>query len=153
MTAPATGSPPPPAPTPASTTWRWNAASLVAATVPLLLAWRLPLTTNVTTDSSGVTTETTRSLLAAEGPWLLAVLAVPVAVAAVPLMARHHPRAQQARIGAVIGLGVCVVLGAMTMGVTCIPALALAVVAASRGRRQIDQTRAVSPRPRPRTPA
>ena len=120
---------------PRSTGGRWSLAALIATLIPLALVVWLPVTSEVSVDSSGLTTETQRTLLASEGASVLGVLAVPVLVAAIPLAASGTRRSRQARIGAAIALGLCVVLGAMTVGVAYVPATMLAIVAASRDQR------------------
>lgn len=127
----------------------WSVAAFVATVLPLGLAAWLPVASEVTTDSSGVTVETRRTLLAGEGSSILVVLAVPALVAAVPLIACRTSRAQTARIAAAVALGLCAVLGAMSVGVAYLPAVALAITAAARGR----QSRTVGqPLPPPATP-
>lgn len=127
----------------------WSVAAFVATVLPLGLAAWLPVASEVTTDSSGVTVEARRTLLAGEGSSILFVLAVPALVAAVPLITCRTGRAQTARITAAVTLGVCVALGAMTVGVAYLPAAALALVAAVRGRQDPAPT---PPPPPPLTP-
>lgn len=127
----------------------WSVAAFVATLLPVGLAAWLPVVSEVTTDSSGVTVETRRSLVAGEGSSILFVLAVPALLAAAPLIVCRTRRAQTARIAAAIALGLCAVLGAMTVGVAYLPAIALALVAAARDRQDRSP---IPPPPPPFTP-
>ena len=121
---------------------RWSLAALIATVMPLALAMWLPLVSEVVPDGTGATTETQRTLVASEGPSVLGLLAVPVLVAAIPVLARRTRRAREARIGTAVALLVCAALGAMTVGVAYLPAVALAIVAAARSQRLV-----ITPKP------
>lgn len=114
----------------------WSVGAFLATLVPLALAIWVPLGSEVTVDSSGVTSETQRTLLASEGPSILAVLAVPALVAAAPLMAGRHRRIRDIRIAVAIGLLVCAALGALSVGPAYLPAVGLSVAAAALSRQE-----------------
>jgi hypothetical protein len=115
---------------------RWSVVALVLAALPIVAAW-LPLTTETTTDSSGTTTTSNPSLIASEGTSVLIVLVVPAIIALVPVLLRHRPAAQPARIAAAVLMGIGVFLALMSVGIFYVPALVALIVAAATGGRRV----------------
>jgi hypothetical protein len=122
---------------------RWNLVALALTIIPIGLAV-LPIGSQTETSSSGAsggpdgtvssidtTTVSHPSLLTAEGPSVLLVLAVPVAITTVPLLWRQ--RRGQVGIGAAVALGLFVILGILTIGLFYLPALVALVVSTAAG--------------------
>ncbi len=81
---------------------------------------------------ASIVEETTsrHSLLSSEGPRVLAIVATPVLVTAVPLVAGSSVAARRVRIASTFLLGVLVILGAASIGLAFVPAL-FTMIAAS----------------------
>lgn len=88
----------------------------------------LPTVTSTTTDSSGVVTTSHTSLVGNEGAGVLVVLVIPLLVVGAPLLLRRPSGVRVARQVVVGLLSVMVVLGALSIGVFFLPALALMVI-------------------------
>ncbi len=112
------------------------------ATLPMALAW-LPLGLEETATSDGAASSHLVSLVAVEGAGVLLVFLVPAVIAALPLLF-PEPLAHKVRVGSAVGLGIGVLLGAMTIGIFYLPALGLLIAAAVVGRPPAP--------PRPATP-
>src|SRR5690349_11582117 len=119
------------------------AALLVTAAVSLLLLL-LPLATTSSEQSSapssgsaatqqGETTSGSESLLAQNGPWLIAVLAVPVLIAALPLLAGRR-RQRAAGWGAAALLGIGALVSILSVGLAYLPSVVLLAIGALRSR-------------------
>jgi hypothetical protein len=115
---------------------RWSFVALVLSILPVAVAW-LPLATETTTDSSGITTTSHPSLIDNEGRSVLLVLLVPVVIAVIPVLLRHRPVAQAARTAAVVLMGIGVLLALLSIGIFYVPALVALGVAAATGRRRV----------------
>lgn len=100
---------------------------LVLAAAAALLV--LPMYESVTTGSDGSEVDSTQTLLEVNGPWLLVLLAIPVALAAMPLFAYGRIWAVLSIVSACL-LWACVILGGLTIGVFFVPGALLAVIAA-----------------------
>lgn len=106
---------------------QWVALGLaLAASVYLLV---VPVYEGAVSDESGATLRTSETLLSVNGPWALVVLAVPPAIAALPLFARGRAW-QPLSVVACVLLGAGVLVGILTIGVFFLPALVVEVVAA-----------------------
>lgn len=107
---------------------RWNIVAVFLAALTAALAAFLPLGTSVSesvsSDGTIVTTTSHPSLLSNEGPRVLIVLLIPVLVVALPLLFGRHKRAQSARVGVTVILGLLVLLGAASIGMFFLPTLA-----------------------------
>ena len=111
-------------------TWtRWQAGAIALAGVASVALCVVP---TVSTSSSSsvpggpdVVTESSRSLLAQQGPSLLLVLAVPLLLALLPVLL-----GARARVPSAVVLAVLVVLTGFSVGLWFLPALLLAAVAA-----------------------
>ncbi len=110
-------------------------ALVVVADAVLLL---VPTYSSAASSSSGdssqataatTSVETTQTMLQVVGPWLLVLLAVPLAAALLPLWARGRAWTVLSLVSASV-LGVFVLLGALTIGMFFVPALVTAIVAA-----------------------
>jgi hypothetical protein len=140
----------------------WGAVGLVLAAAPIAAAW-LPLVTEVTVSagphvatgpaaSAVVTTSRQRALVESEGVAVLVPMAVPMCVAAVPLLFRRSPRAGALRVAAAVMLGFGCLAALASVGLFYLPALAALVAAAISGRSTRARTAAPpgtadSPRP------
>jgi hypothetical protein len=124
---------------------RWNTAAVAVALATGLGVALIPLGQSTTVGSDGVEVTTDVSLLASEGAGVLAVLAVPALLVAVPLLFRRPRRAFASRAVIVGLLGVLVVLGALSIGVFFVPTLV--AMAASLAASTLDgQHRSSIPR-------
>ena len=111
-------------------TWtRWQAGAIALAGVASVALCVVP---TVSTSSSSsvpggpdVVTESSRSLLAQQGPSLLLVLAVPLLLTLLPVLL-----GARARVPSAVVLAVLVVLTGFSVGLWFLPALLLAAVAA-----------------------
>jgi len=99
---------------------------VIAAAVIVLVA---PSYSSVTSSSNGGEVITTKTALEVNGPWLLLLLLVPIAIAALPLFARGRAWVVLSIVSASL-LWVFVILGSFTIGVLFAPAALLALVAA-----------------------
>jgi hypothetical protein len=99
---------------------------VIAAAVVVLVA---PSYSSVTSSSSGGEIVTTKTALEVNGPWLVLLLLVPIAIAALPLFARGRAWVVLSIVSASL-LWVFVILGSFTIGVLFAPAALLALVAA-----------------------
>lgn len=107
---------------------RWNLAAVAVAALTALGAAFLPTGTSTMTDSSGVVTTSHTSLVGNEGAGVLVVLVIPLLVIGAPLLLRRSSGVRVARQVVVGLLSVMVVLGALSVGVFFLPALALMVI-------------------------
>lgn len=81
----------------------------------------LPLGSSSSADANGVVRTSHVSLLSGDGPHVLIVGAIPVALVAIPLMFHGATASGRARVVIVVLLGVLVVLGVMTIGLFFVP--------------------------------
>ena len=96
--------------------------------------------TSISESSSGAvtTTSTRESLLETEGQTVVIVLAVPVVLVSVAVVAQSTSWRRQARIGSGALLLLVALLGAMSVGLPYLPA-AVALLVAGCGRRLVSQ--------------
>ena len=99
---------------------------VVAASIIVLVA---PTYSSVTTDSNGGEAATTQTALEVNGPWLLFVLLVPIAIAALPLFAHRRTWGVLSIVSASL-LWVFVIVGMLGIGVFFVPGAAMAMAAA-----------------------
>jgi hypothetical protein len=117
---------------------RWSLAVVLAALATAVIVGFAPLvaTSECVASSSGGAghvdeaaevscSSGSRSLVANEGAGVLVVLAIPVAVAALPLIVPTR----RAALSAAIPLTVAMVLGAMSVGILLVPTVVLAWLA------------------------
>ncbi|MFE7408045.1 hypothetical protein [Isoptericola sp. NPDC057559] len=137
MTQPAPSAPPGPA---AGGPARVAAVvTLVLALAGFVVAALLPVYSGSTAEMSGDpvtgaavrTTETTATLAQVNGPGILVVLALPVVVAALPLLARRARGFLALRVTTAVLLVLMTLLGALSVGILFAPAAVAAVVAAA----------------------
>lgn len=111
---------------------QWIALGLAVAASAFLTF--LPVYSGVTSDSNGTSTEARATLVQVNGPSVLILLAVPVVISLVPLLA--HGRAWPLlSIVAAILLGIAVLLGILSIGVFFVPALIVEIIAACLPKR------------------
>ena len=127
---------------------RWNLVAVAIALLTGLGAALLPFGTSGSTDSNGLETTMRVSLLSSEGPGMIIVVAIPVLLAALPLMLRGGQAAHRTRVGIVVMLGVVVMLGAASIGVFFVPTL-IAMVGAVAARTTTGAIAGSPPDPRP----
>jgi len=85
-----------------------------------------------------VTKESHQSLIGAEGWTVVVPLLIPVVVALLPVLLRHRPSAQRARVWAAVLLGIGVALAMASVGMFYLPALGMLVAAAAVGSKTSD---------------
>ncbi|MFC8597202.1 MULTISPECIES: hypothetical protein [unclassified Isoptericola] len=104
-----------------------------AAVLPVYAGTTTESTTSgsVTGAVTTTTTDATATLAQVNGPGVLVVLAVPVLVAALPLLARRASAFRALRVTTAVLLPVLTLVGAMSVGVFFAPAALAAVVAAA----------------------
>lgn len=110
-------------------------AAVLAATAT---AWLLvaPVYAGLSEDSMGNRSETRATLLEVNGPQVLVVLAIPVVLACLPLLATGRAW-QPVSILATVTLGVVVALGILSIGIFYAPAaMALLVACFLKPRRR-----------------
>lgn len=111
------------------------ALALVVAAILAILV--IPSYESVTTDSSGHETVTVSNVLSVNGLGVLAVLAIPFAISAIPMLVRGRAWNTVSIVAAVL-LGVFAAIAALSLGLFFVPALIAEIVAAcipSRPRR------------------
>lgn len=103
--------------------------ALVLTVVTGVLVLFMPSYTVVTSDSSGASTTQTLSIWQYNGPLFALVVAIPVAIALVPVLVRGRwwPLVSIVSAGLLLGFAF---LGAMSIGFAFLPAALAAVVAA-----------------------
>jgi len=113
------------------------AGFVVAALLPMYAESTESTSTDpVTGVEATTTTDTTATLVQVNGPGVLVVLAVPVAVAVLPLLARRVGAFFALRVTTAVLLVAMSVLGGLSVGMLFAPAAVVAVVAAALpGRR------------------
>ena len=115
---------------------QWIALVLGVAASALLAF--LPVYSGVTSDSNGISIETSATLVQVNGPSVLILLAIPITISLVPLFTRGRAW-QPLSIAAAILLGIVVFLGILSIGIFFMPAMIVEVIAACL------PTRAASP--------
>ncbi len=107
---------------------RWNLAAVALAALTATGVALLPLSTSVSENGvTGETVTTHPSLLDNEGPGLIIILLVPVALVALPLLIRNERAARVTRIAIVVVLLVLVILGALSIGIFFVPTLVMMI--------------------------
>jgi len=104
------------------------------ALVPAALL--LPVYQGLTSSSSGVTTHTSATLVAVNGPWVLSVMALPAGLALLAWFGLHRRCASASKHGgplawtAIAALAVLSLLGALSVGPFLLPTVLLLGAAA-----------------------
>jgi hypothetical protein len=119
----------------------WQLASSACAVAAALGLVFLPTGSSQTSnaDSAGnvVTSAITHTtLLQSDGPSVLFILGVPVVLTLVGLLAPERARRSVSVVSTSL-LGICVVLGAMSIGVFFVPALVCSIVAVARSQHPL----------------
>ncbi len=119
---------------------RWlNLIAVVLALAAAIVVVFAPLGSSVSgadlVDAAGtrLNAEATyrHSLLSTEGPRILVIVALPVVISAVPLVASSRSRQRHARMANAAALTVMVLLGAASIGFILLPALAAMIASAA----------------------
>jgi hypothetical protein len=106
---------------------QWLTLVLTVA-ASMLLAF-LPVYSGATSDSNGTSTETSATLVQVNGPSVMVLLAIPIAISLLPLFARGRAW-QPLSITAAILLGFAAFLGILSIGIFFVPAMIVEVAAA-----------------------
>lgn len=88
-----------------------------------------PVYAGVASDSNGTSTETSATLVQVNGPSVLVLLAIPIAISLLPLFARGRAW-QPLSITAAILLGFWVFVGILSIGIFFVPAMIAEAAAA-----------------------
>ena len=117
--------------------WGWHGIAVALALVATVLS---AFGTTGTSETVGMSSDGTvthsvaqTTMLQTEGPSILVVLAVPVFLAALPLLVPRRHRRVVATLSAAM-LGVFVFLAMLSVGIFFVPAFIAAVVAAAQSR-------------------
>ena len=103
-------------------------ALVLAAAASVFLAF-LPVYSGVASDSNGNSAETSATLVQVNGPSVIVLLAIPIAISLLPLFTRGRAW-QPLSIAAAVLLGLAVLLGSFSIGIFFVPAMIVEVVAA-----------------------
>lgn len=108
---------------------RLQIAALVLVAVAATVVVFVPLSTEVTSDSNGNETTAAVSLLQSMGPSVLLIVAIPIAISALPLFSRGRSWMVLSIVSAAL-LWTFAVLGLLSIGVFFIPGAILSLIAA-----------------------
>jgi hypothetical protein len=132
----------------ARTPFRWNVAALILAvcSIGVVLLPLVHRSTDASSDSNQppIIDETSLSLLASEGWNVLIPVTLPVLVTALPVLCRHHRRAQHTRVLAAGMTFAGVTVAMASIGILYLPVLGTLIAAALTGAFLPGSTRSPS---------